>query len=263
MAERAAIVSRRRSVLIDVATTGPFHSRIAGIAKPVVLPVCVGPTTITDCLGSAATRCPAARPRIRRPGRFLRTRSERRSSGRAHRAVPLTTCRSRSRPNDQQRARRRRDEERGEGRRRSARARDQRSRECGPRARRGLRCGAEARRGRDPISETRTCGHDSAEQSPGELPGSPDERAERDERAEDPERDRFERMRLGSVAAPRIAARTSRSSCRRPHGHARVRVDDLALECREPVLDEERTLSDLPERPAAAEVRQQLRFRVG
>ena len=29
--------------MIDVATTGPCHSRIAGIAKPVVLPVCVGP----------------------------------------------------------------------------------------------------------------------------------------------------------------------------------------------------------------------------
>ena len=56
IAERAASVSRRRSVLTEVATTGPCHSRIAGIANPVVLPVCVGPTTITDCRGSAATR---------------------------------------------------------------------------------------------------------------------------------------------------------------------------------------------------------------
>ena len=54
--------------MIEVATTGPFHSRIAGIANPVVLPVCVGPITIADCLDSAASSRPAARPRIRRPG---------------------------------------------------------------------------------------------------------------------------------------------------------------------------------------------------
>ena len=34
--------------MIDVASTGPCHSRIAGMAKPVVLPDWVGPITITD-----------------------------------------------------------------------------------------------------------------------------------------------------------------------------------------------------------------------
>ena len=54
--------------MTDVATTGPCHSRIAGMAKPVVLPVWVGPTTITDCRGSAATSRPSTRPSVSRPG---------------------------------------------------------------------------------------------------------------------------------------------------------------------------------------------------
>ena len=67
-AARALSVSRRRSVLTEVATTGPCHSRMAGMAKPVVLPVWVGPITIADWRDSAATRWPSTRPRLRRPG---------------------------------------------------------------------------------------------------------------------------------------------------------------------------------------------------
>ena len=73
---------------MEVATTGPCHSRIAGIAKPVVFPVCVGPTTIADCLDSVATSRPPARPRISRPGLLSRTSRARRSPGRAQRAAP-------------------------------------------------------------------------------------------------------------------------------------------------------------------------------
>ena len=68
IADRAASVSRSRSVFTDVATTGPCHSRIAGTAKPDVLPVCTGPTTITDWRGSAATRRPSTQSE-RQPAR--------------------------------------------------------------------------------------------------------------------------------------------------------------------------------------------------
>ena len=52
-------------------------------------------------------------------------------------------------------------------------------------------------------------------------------------------------------------------SCGGPGKHAGVGVDDLALVAGEAVLDEEGALSDLPERPAAAQLRQQLGFGVG
>ena len=48
--------------------TGPAHSRIAGIARPVVFIVCVGPNTITDWRGSAASSARPAVPTVRRPG---------------------------------------------------------------------------------------------------------------------------------------------------------------------------------------------------
>ena len=38
------------------------------MAKPVVLPDCVGPITITDSRGSAAIRWPSIRPSVSRPG---------------------------------------------------------------------------------------------------------------------------------------------------------------------------------------------------
>ena len=47
-AARRSSVSPSRSALTDVASTGPCHSRRAGIASPVVLWVWVGPKTITD-----------------------------------------------------------------------------------------------------------------------------------------------------------------------------------------------------------------------
>ena len=75
---RASIVSRSRSVLTLVASTGPCHSRIAGIASPVVLPVCVGATTSVDCSGSQQTRRRPRRPSVTRPaaGRDASRRAE-------------------------------------------------------------------------------------------------------------------------------------------------------------------------------------------
>ncbi len=83
--ERAVNVSCSRSVLTDVATTGPGHSRIAGMANPVVLPVWVGPITIADCRGSAKTSLPLTRPSVKRTERPPRRR--RRSPERAHCAL--------------------------------------------------------------------------------------------------------------------------------------------------------------------------------
>ena len=45
---RSAAVEATRSVFTLVATTGPSQSRIAGIARPVVFPDCVGPTTSSE-----------------------------------------------------------------------------------------------------------------------------------------------------------------------------------------------------------------------
>ena len=77
-------MSVTRSAFTLVAMTGPAHSSSAGIANPVVFWVCVGPTTMTDCRGSAARyRRPAARaaapkaaadrPRVTRPGELALT----------------------------------------------------------------------------------------------------------------------------------------------------------------------------------------------
>ena len=45
-----------RSPLTEVATTGPSHSKMAGTARPVVLPDWVGPSTRTECRASVAMR---------------------------------------------------------------------------------------------------------------------------------------------------------------------------------------------------------------
>ena len=83
---RRASVSRNRSFLTDVARIGPVHSRRAGTARPVVFPVCVGATTMTDCRASAAIRRRWWRPSVTRPAAGLRTVSRRRSRVRAQRA---------------------------------------------------------------------------------------------------------------------------------------------------------------------------------
>src|SRR6516225_6356910 len=61
---RGSRVKPTRSAFTDVATTGPSHSKRAGMARPVVLPDCVGPRTSTEWRASVARR-----PRPRRPGR--------------------------------------------------------------------------------------------------------------------------------------------------------------------------------------------------
>ena len=67
-----------------VAMMGPCHSRIAGIARPVVFIVCVGPNTITDWRSSAAMSAPFAVPSVSRPHAGWRTISGRRSRRVAH-----------------------------------------------------------------------------------------------------------------------------------------------------------------------------------
>ena len=89
---RRASVSRSKSDLTLAATTGPRQSRMAGTARLVVLPLCVGPTTTSDWFGSAATvrarTVPGMTPSVSRPEAWSRvsTRSGRRSRRRAHRA---------------------------------------------------------------------------------------------------------------------------------------------------------------------------------
>ena len=89
---RVAFVWRSRSPFTLAATTGPRHPRMAGTARLVVLPLCVGPTTTTDWAVSAATperrAAPGRAPRRRRPagGRSAFTTSGRRSRRVAQRA---------------------------------------------------------------------------------------------------------------------------------------------------------------------------------
>lgn len=68
---RCFLVAKRRSPFTLAATTGPSHARMAGIANAVVFPLCVGPTTTTDWVRSAANRAgcnrPGTVPRARRP----------------------------------------------------------------------------------------------------------------------------------------------------------------------------------------------------
>ena len=110
-------------------------------------------------------------------------------------------------------------------------------------------------RGRRP-SPPAASGPGAAEDPPGSSPVSQSAAPQRRARRARPEPSVSSgfgsRRRAGSAAA------SGRPSRRRPDEHARVRVDELRLEARQPVLDEERALPDLPERPAAAEVRQEL-----
>ena len=103
---RAATVSRNRSLFTLAATTGPRHPRMAGTARLVVLPLWVGPTTTSDCAGSAATPTlrvrPGRTPRRSRPTGGVRapTSNVRRSRRRPQRAPrrappgPLRRCSS-------------------------------------------------------------------------------------------------------------------------------------------------------------------------
>ena len=89
---RVPSVWRRRSLLTLAASTGPRQPKMAGTAKLVVFPLCVGPITTRDWAGSAARpvrrATPGTTPRSSRPaGGFSgATRSGRRSPRRAQRA---------------------------------------------------------------------------------------------------------------------------------------------------------------------------------
>ena len=83
--------------MIDVASTGPSHSLIAGTTSPVVLPDWVGPTTITEARSSAAISARRWCPSVILPGSGRRTRSSARSDRVAHFADRLRGAASRSR----------------------------------------------------------------------------------------------------------------------------------------------------------------------
>ena len=86
--ERQPIVSAIKSDLTLVATTGPGHSRIAGIARPVVFPVWVGPSTRRLWRDSTATsRRKAMVPTTSRPCLDPRTCSPRSCRAVAHFAL--------------------------------------------------------------------------------------------------------------------------------------------------------------------------------
>ena len=74
---RAAWVSWTTSALIDVESTGPSHSRIAGTISPVLLPDCAGPTPSTDTRRSAAISLPVVPPSVIRPLRARRCAARR------------------------------------------------------------------------------------------------------------------------------------------------------------------------------------------
>ncbi len=98
-AERVPKVWCNRSLLTLAATTGPGQSTMAGTARQVVFPLCVGPTTTTECAGSAATvarpNTPGNVPSTSRPG----TRSPRNSSRRnSHRRAQCSPRRPWDRP---------------------------------------------------------------------------------------------------------------------------------------------------------------------
>ena len=78
------MLASSRSVLTDVAMTGPSHSRNAGIAKPAVLPHPVGPTTARLVWVSAATSRERSVPSVRRPRVGSATMSARSSVRRAN-----------------------------------------------------------------------------------------------------------------------------------------------------------------------------------
>ena len=100
---RTPSVSRRRSLFTLAATTGPRQPRMAGTARLVVLPLWVGPTTTSDCAGSAATpegRAPGSSPSRSRPagGGCAPTSNARRSRRAAQRAPRRAPRRGPPRP---------------------------------------------------------------------------------------------------------------------------------------------------------------------
>src|SRR4029453_14276077 len=62
------MVVRIRSGLTQAASTGPSHSRMAGMVRPLDFWLWVGPRAITAWSGWAATRRPFTRAGVPRPG---------------------------------------------------------------------------------------------------------------------------------------------------------------------------------------------------
>jgi hypothetical protein len=88
---RWARVAFMTSGLTEVASTGPAHSRMAGMTTPAVLKLPGGPKTRTEWQSSAASsrpNAPPVRPRTTRPGWGWRIRSARSSRGVAQVADP-------------------------------------------------------------------------------------------------------------------------------------------------------------------------------
>jgi hypothetical protein len=89
---RWARVARSRSGLTEVARSGPDHSSTAGMTRPVVFQLPVGPNTSTEWQSSAASnrpKRPGVRPRMTRPGWGSPTVSSRSSRPPAHVAACL------------------------------------------------------------------------------------------------------------------------------------------------------------------------------
>ena len=186
--------------MIEVATTGPCHSRIAGIAKPVVLPVCVGPTTIADWRGSAASK-PSSRAAEDQPARLSRTNAERPKiacTGPARRpgCSPAVAEPNRDDCHDGGKRHENGCERAVEG----DRAGDERTGGGGPRRGGVARMSREREEYGAHLREGRVRPR-SAEDPGRELPGRPEEPGENDQPAEYPERHGLERMRLARILA--------------------------------------------------------------
>ena len=82
------MVERIRSGLTQAASTGPSHSRMAGMVRPLDFWLWVGPRAITAWSGWAATRRPLTRPRVTRQGVGARTYSSLNTCGRAQPVGP-------------------------------------------------------------------------------------------------------------------------------------------------------------------------------
>ena len=234
--------------MIDVATTGPCHSRIAGIGEAgrlaglrradddhrlarlgrdeVAVDAAEGEPAGLAARGHEAGGGPAGAPSARR-------------------SAPTVPLAPRCRMSSTSVA----TDDRDEQRRRAWRRRRQ-----GPGS--ALASGAghacagiagvvrEASEHRVPSPRAASCGHDAAEESSRELAGEP--RAARRRQARQPTAQSATVSSgccVRSAPTPGSAARLrSARHAARPDGHARVRVDELALERGEPVLDEERAL---------------------
>ena len=89
---RWARVARSRSGFTEVARSGPDHSRTAGMTRPVVFELPVGPNTSTEWQSSAASnrpKRPGVRPKMTRPGSGSPTVSSRSSRPPAQAAACL------------------------------------------------------------------------------------------------------------------------------------------------------------------------------